>query len=255
MIPRLLEIGPLPINSFGLCIALAAWGGILMLTASFQKNGIDPKLGEKYALWGVISGLLGARVWSLLHRIDDVMRDPIGEIFSGAGFIFYGGFITATVVLLLLCKKDNIKFSTFVDSLGPTLCLGYAIGRVGCQLSGDGDYGVVTDSIFGMSYKTGVIPTAGELLAWPTPIFESMMALGICFFLLKLESLQKWKNIPYARFGAYLSLMSLERFIIEFFRRNPRLEFGLSEAQFISLGLMVIGVLFLLINSRTAKVT
>lgn len=219
-----------------------------MLSMSFKRNGIDPKFGEKYALWGVISGLLGARIWSLLHRIDDVMKDPVGEIFSGAGFIFYGGFITATVVLLLLCKKDKIKVSSFLDSLGPTLALGYAIGRVGCQLSGDGDYGVITDSFLGMSYKTGVIPTPENFLAWPTPIFESLMALIICALLLSLESIPQWKETPYRRFGAYLTLISMERFIIEFFRRNPRIELGLSEAQFIAIGLTVIGSLFIFLK-------
>lgn len=251
MIPRLIELGPLPINSFGLCIALAAWAGIACLSRSFLRAGIKAQLGERYVLWGIITGLLGARTWYILNNWSTFLKDPFGELFSGAGFIFYGGFFTAATVLILLSRRDKIPLSTFLDSLGPTLAIGYGIGRLGCQLAGDGDYGIPTTSIFGMAYPEGVVPTPPGVTAFPTPIYESIMAFTIAAVLLRFETRGKLLNAPYARFGLYLVLISFERFIIEFFRRNPHL-FGtmFSQAQFFSVVLIVVGGLMVLNGSR-----
>ena len=254
MIPRLFEIGSLPINSFGLCIALAAWAGIACLSRSFLREGINPKLGEKYVLWGILSGLIGARIWYLINNWDVFLKDPIGEMFAGAGFIFYGGFFTATALLLTLRRFDKIPLATFLDSLGPTLALGYAIGRVGCQLAGDGDYGVATSSVLGMAYPQGVVPTPPGILAYPTPLYESIMALSIAAILLQIESSGKWKHAPFARFGLYLFLISIERFIIEFFRRNPHL-FGtiLSQAQYFAAFLSCVGLIMIMWAMKRAS--
>lgn len=253
MIPRLIELGPLPINSFGLCIALAAWAGIICLSRSFSRANISSSLGEKYVLWGILSGLIGARVWYVINNWSTFLKDPVGELFAGAGFIFYGGFFTAATVLIILSRRDKIPLHTFLDSLGPTLAIGYGIGRLGCQLSGDGDYGVPTNSIFGMAYPEGVVPTPPGVMAYPTPLYESIMAFAIAGILLKFEKGGRMFNAPYARFGLYLVLISFERFIIEFFRRNPHL-FGtiFSQAQFFSLALVILGTTLILKNIRRA---
>lgn len=238
MIPRLFELGPIPVNSFGLCVALAAFGSSILLAKSFSRYEIDSKLAEKYVLWGIVSGLIGARIWSLIHRWEDTLRDPIGEIFSSAGFIFYGGFILATIVLITMSRLDKIPLSKFLDALAPTLAFGYGVGRLGCQLSGDGDYGIQTESIFGMAYPGGVIPTPPGVLVYPTPLYESTMAFLICGVLLVLE---RKRVAPYLVFALYLVLISFERFLIEFLRINPKIYGSLSEAQIVSLGLVAIG--------------
>ena len=249
MIPQIFSFGPFPINSFGLFIALSLYVGIFTLSRSFEINGIKGELAERYVLTGGIVGLLGARVWYIFTHWQDVKDDLVGAIFSGAGFVFYGGFIFGSIALLILAKIDKVKIVSFLDSIGPTLALGYAIGRIGCQLSGDGDYGIPTDGFWGMSYANGVVPTPIGIRAYPAPVFESIMACGIFSFLFSIERKQKWLNKPLSRFSVYLMLIAIERFLIEFIRRNKKFDIGfeifgsevmLSQAQIISIGLVII---------------
>lgn len=250
MIPEIFRIGPIPINSFGLMIALALFAAIYRLAPSFAKNEIDPKLAERYVMAGGLSGLLGARIWFLLTHWQDVKGDPIGAIFSSAGFVFYGGFIFAAVVLYIMSKRDKIPIANFVNSIGPCLILGYGIGRLGCQLSGDGDYGMLTDSVLGMSYHTGVIPTPPGTFAYPAPLYESIMSFMILWVLTIVENRRGFFSFGTRRFGLYLALIAVERFLIEFIRINPKTYGPLSEAHMISIVFCLCG-LACMISSRT----
>jgi phosphatidylglycerol:prolipoprotein diacylglycerol transferase len=245
MIPTIFQLGPFPINSFGLMVALAAIAAVALLAQSFRWNGILPGLAEKFVITGVISGLLGARVWYIVEDWSELEGQRLAALFASAGFTFYGGFIVATCVLVFLCKRHGVSFATFCDSVGPALALGYAIGRLGCQLSGDGDYGIATDSFWRMSYGGGVVPTPPGVEVYPTPFFESAICLLIVWILLKVERLPRLQ-VRWARFGVYLILIALERFFVEFLRINERIVWGFSEAQVISVGLMVLGAAMLL---------
>lgn len=256
MIPRLLSFGPLPVNSFGLMVALGILSGVFVLESSFSRQGINPKLAERYALGAGFTGIVGARLWYILENWTTLQHDLWGALTAGAGFTFYGGFILATVVLYCMTLWDGIKLHKLVDSVGPALALGYAIGRVGCQLAGDGDYGIPTKTIFGMSYSTGVVPTPPGVLVFPTPFFESLMSLLVFMVLIRLEESERF-NRPFRCFGVYLALMSLERFLIEFIRVNPKLVGVLSEAQILAVALFLVGVgcIIFLGKSKTSNVT
>lgn len=240
MIPIIIQLGPIPINSFGLMMALAILAASLLLAKTFQANGIDPSLGDKFAFTAGVSGLIGARIWFLAEHYNELAADFWSAAFSSAGFTFYGGFIIASLSVIFLCKQNKLSIAKVADCLGPALCLGYAVGRLGCQLSGDGDYGMQTTSFWGMSYATGVIPTDPGVLAYPTPFFESTIALVVMFILLKVDSSLKWQA-PFQRFGLYLILISTERFFIEFIRIERKFDSGYSEAQYIALILALIG--------------
>jgi phosphatidylglycerol:prolipoprotein diacylglycerol transferase len=257
MIPQLFHIGPLPVNSFGLMVALAVFAGIPILASSFRRNGIDPRFAEKYAVAAGVSGFIGARVWYLIVNTHHILEDAsyttsmvewlstvAGHVFANAGFIFYGGFVVAAVTLWIMMKRDRILPSLFVDSMGPALALSYAIGRVGCQLSGDGDYGVATSSWVGMSYETGVVPTPPGVRAYPAPFFESIMSVLVFMLLTRIEEKGMLKR-PYSRFGLYLAAMSCERFLIEIIRLNPRFSTGISQAQFFALTFLVLGLVLM----------
>jgi phosphatidylglycerol:prolipoprotein diacylglycerol transferase len=151
-----------------------------------------------------------------------------------------------------MAKRDRIPIGLMADSFGPSLALGYAIGRLGCQLSGDGDYGITTQSLWGMSYATGVIPTLPGELALPTPLYESAVCMGILYILLKLEVHPSWQA-PFRRFGAYLVLIAAERFMVEFWRINPKVLGVFSEAQVIAVLLALLGV-YLVFSRRSATV-
>lgn len=245
MIPTLLELGPIPVRSFGLMVALALFAGAIRLTMSFRRYGIDPRFAERYVTAAGISGLLGARVWYLAENWSEVRYDLFGAIFSSAGFTFYGGFIIAAIFVYFLAKKDGTNVGRLCDSLGPCLALGYAVGRLGCQLSGDGDYGIPSTGFWGMSYSTGVVPTPPGQLVYPTPLFESTIALGVLWILSSVEARDTILSKPFQRFGLYLVLISLERFFVECFRGNVVVAFGLSEAQCIALGLIAFGAVLM----------
>ena len=252
MIPQIFHLGPVPVNSFGLMIALALFAGFYLLARSFERNGVNPALAERYVLAGGLGGLLGARIWYLATNYSSISGDFWGAALAPAGFVFYGGFICSTALLISMARFiDRFPIYKLLDSVGPTLALGYAIGRVGCQLSGDGDYGRDTYSIFGMSYQHGVVPTPPGALAFPTPLYESAMACLIALVLIRLERQPSWQA-PLRRFGLYLGLISIERFAVEFLRRNPQLAYGFSEAQWIAIGLLLLGVMMVFRPTHSA---
>jgi phosphatidylglycerol---prolipoprotein diacylglyceryl transferase len=244
MIPELFRLGPIPVNSFGLTIALAMMAGIYRLSQSFRRNGIPAEFAERYVLTAGFTGLLGARVWHLIENYEELRGDLLAAALSTAGFTFYGGFLIACVVLLVMARRDKLPLAPLLDALGPSLALGYAIGRLGCQLAGDGDYGVATTSIWGMEYPTGTVPTPPGVRVYATPLFESAIAMAILGVLTVLER-SSYAAVYYLRFSVYLVLIALERFFVEFIRVNPHVAWGLSQAQIVSLILAACGtVLF-----------
>lgn len=245
MIPELFSIGPIPVHSFGLMVALAFLAGGLLLERELVARGFSAGRGDRYVLAGAVSGLAGARLWYLASNWSDV-RDNFWEaLFAPAGFTFFGGFIAAAVVILLLLWSDGradgettlgprLRIGAFADGVAPVLFLGYAIGRLGCQLSGDGDYGIPTSSWWGMSFEHGVVPTPPGVLVYPTPLFESVMAfvgLGIVSCSRRIDFLS-WREGD--QFFLFLLLISISRFAIEFLRVEPRVAFGYTQAQMIS---------------------
>ncbi len=233
-------------------VALALFAGAVRLAYSFKRYGIDPKLAERYVTAGGITGLLGARLWYMAENFGFVTNWPLDALLSSAGFTFYGGFIIAALVVIAMAIRDRTDLGRFCDSMGPCLALGYAVGRLGCQLSGDGDYGIATTGFWGMSYSTGVVPTPPGVLVYPTPLFESTVALVVLWILLKVEASSTILAARFQRFGLYLVLISVERLSIEGFRINPVVAWGMSEAQLIAIALIVLGG-FLIIRGRGAK--
>jgi phosphatidylglycerol:prolipoprotein diacylglycerol transferase len=253
MIPSIIEIGPIPIRSFGLLVALALFAGAVRLSMSFARYGLDPRLAERYVTAAGVSGLLGARVWHILENWSYLKHDLFGALFASAGFTFYGGFIVAAVVVYILARRDGIPIGRFCDSLGPALALGYAVGRLGCQLSGDGDYGSATTGFWGMSYATGVVPTLPGERVYPTPLFESTVSLAIVFLLSYVERGNRFFNRSFQRFGLYLVCISLERIWVEVFRINPVVVWRLSEAQIIAGVLLLLGTVLILAAERRVR--
>lgn len=249
MIPTIFEIGPIPIHSFGLMIALMFFAAVTRLGDSFEEVGIERRLSETFVFYAIFMGLIGARVWYLIEEWSAVRGDLAGAILSGAGFTFYGGFVAALATVIFICRKHKISLHRFFDSVAPTLALGYGIGRLGCQLSGDGDYGIETTSWFGMSYAHGVVPTPSGIMVFPTPLYESVAAVLIALFLLSDTARNNLKN-PWQIWGCGLLLLSLERFFIEFIRVKQKYS-GLSEAHYFSMFFGLLGLYLLLRTYRT----
>ncbi len=165
-----------------------------------------------------------------------VKNDLLGNLFSGSGLVWYGGVIGGAIGVLLWARYRRFLGLGLLDLAAPALALGYAIGRCGCQLSGDGDYGKAWDGPWAMSYPDGTVPT--DQAVHPTPIYETLaMGLG-AWILWQLRD----RFRPGVLFAVYLLYAGTERLLVEFLRRNSEIALGLTTAQFESLAMMLAGV-------------
>jgi len=272
MCPRLFQIGPFTVYSYGLMLATGFIVGSYLFVSEFKRRKLDPNIANNITLIALVSGIAGSKILYLLEYWREFTADPMGMIFNPGGLTFYGGFILATFSIYLYSKKKEITFFTVADAISPALILAYGIARIGCHLSGDGDYGFPTTLPWGTDYSNGTYPPSAAFRGFPeicsqfpggivpdntpchpTPVYEFLIC-GVMF--LFLWSIRK-KPLPTGMlFMFYLILAGIERFTIEFIRINPRIAFGLSEAQLISLGLIAIGSAgwFIIYKSSLKKV-
>lgn len=283
MIPVLFEIGPIKVNSFGLMLGIAFLCGNYVLAREFRRKKLNPDLAGSITIVALVFGLLGAK---LLHVIEHVVEywgtpnlDIADQLFSFSGLTWYGGFVLGMIALYVYIKAKKIPYLSFLDSLGVALILAYGIGRVGCHLAGDGDYGIPTTLPWGTIYAEGTAkpsrmlreyfdrnPGARQEWAYdslraipagtdsrgnpitqfdavtpchPTPIYELLLGMAGFLVLVKLRG----RAFPYGKlFAIYLMLASAFRFSVEFLRLQPKIVAGLSEAQLIGIALFLFGL-------------
>ena len=246
MYPYLFEIGPITVASFGLMVAIGFLVALHVLGRELQYNDIDEP-SEVAALvihTALIGGLIGAKGYFLLIEtpeplFSDQWFDLLRLENLGYGLTWYGGFIVATIAVLLRLRRKQLPALVIADNAVIALAIGYAIGRIGCQLAGDGDYGVPTDLPWGMAYPDGVVPTSEKV--HPAPVYETLSHLLI-YATLKMLRRSIWA--PGQLVAVYFFLAGIARFGVESIRLNPRIAFGLSEAQIISLLLIFVGLIW-----------
>jgi prolipoprotein diacylglyceryltransferase len=193
-------------------------------------------------LVAAIFGIIGSKIFDMIENLDDLIRDPVGTLFSFSGLTFYGGLIVAAFAVLWYANRNKIRYPLMLDAAAPGLILAYAIGRIGCQLSGDGCWGVMNAApkpawmgflphwMWSFQYPHNVIdegiritnctgPHCHMLVipVFPTPFYETI--LGLLIFGI-LWGLRKKLTIPGHLFCVYLILNGLERFFIERIRIN-----------------------------------
>jgi len=239
MYPYLLKIGPLTIASFGVMAALGFLAAFFFLKKELGRKGIDPELGSSIITAAMLGGIGGAKLYFVLFEMPpgSTWKESLRTLFSGYGLTWYGGFIVATVAVVWLIRRRGVPLLQVADAAGISLAVGYAIGRIGCQLAGDGDYGIPTDLPWGMAYPEGVVPTLEKV--HPTPVYETLSHMGIFGI---LWSTRQRIRIPGFSFCICLVLTGLARFLVEFVRLNPKVLWGLTDAQLISIAMMVVGL-------------
>lgn len=250
MIPLLIQLGPLPIHSFGLMLMCGILCGWYRLYLSMEKEGLDPQLAERTVFWGALWGIIGARLFYIFSNPGELVRDPLSMIFGQAGFVFYGSLICGAAAVWVVTRRAGVPFLRFADLAAVPLIIGYAVGRIGCHLSGDGDYGIPSDLPWAVSYVLGVVPTPPGVTVHPAPVYETLAAFAIAFILLAAQERRVFSAVG-RLFGLYLVLASIERFAVETIRIEPLIALGLTQAQLTSAGLMVIG--FWLLVCRRAN--
>lgn len=250
MIP-FIHIGPLRLGTYGLMVWLGLVAGYLVLGRDLKRRRLAADGLNMILLIG-LAGLLGSKLWHLLERPAEFFADPLGLLFSPFGFAWFGALVGGIATILLIARYYRIPMLLMLDTCAPGAAIGYALGRMGCLLSGDGDYGVPTTLPWCMRFPNGLVPTTD--CVHPTPIYE--------FLSNGLIALWLWKEGGHAAagrrstgtvLGEYLLLTGAARFLVEFIRINPPVWLGMTNAQLASIGSMVFGVL-LLVTRRKHRV-
>jgi phosphatidylglycerol---prolipoprotein diacylglyceryl transferase len=227
------------LQSFGLMMGL---GFVVagLLTARFLKEiGRPPDWAYEMVFAALIGGLVGARLWSVIENWSEAKDDLLGSLFSGSGLVFYGGLLGGALAVMAWAWRRGAFDALMFDAVAPGLAAAYAIGRIGCQLAGDGDYGKPWDGPWAMAYPDGTVPTTDEV--HPTPVYETLAMGLVAWFLWRRRHSMR----PGGLFALYLVLAGAERFLIEFLRRNDRVVGGLTLPQLIALGMMMAGGIWL----------
>ncbi len=238
-----IDLGPITLQTFGICFALAFICAGALVGLRLREVGRPVDWAYEIAFSALAGGFIGSRINYLIENWDSVSDDLLGNVFSGSGLVWYGGAIGGAIGVFLWAAYRGYLGTALLDLCAPALALGYAIGRIGCQLSGDGDYGQEWDGPWAMSYPDGTVPTTEEV--HPTPVYETLAMGAVALVLWHLRDRLSGGRL----FALYLVLAGLERFVIEFLRRNEEVGLGLTEAQLIS-AVMVVGGAVWLARSR-----
>lgn len=237
MYPTLIDFGPIAIHSFGLMMALGFLAVLLISQRDLARKGLDPRPTSSIIFAAAFGGIVGAKIYSALQD----GRIEIAELISNSGLVWYGGVIGALAAVLFVIHRSPNPILPTIDTIGMATLLGYGIGRIGCFLAGDGDYGPPSDLPWAMAFPNGTVPT--DIPVHPTPLYETGMSL-IGFGL--LWSIRKQKeDMPGWLLGGAFILAGIERFIAEFFRLNQPAFFGLTGAQVTSVLIIIIGACLL----------
>jgi phosphatidylglycerol:prolipoprotein diacylglycerol transferase len=284
-LPFHLVFGPIQLGTFGLLLWLAAVLATIVLYRNFARNGVDADAINIVATV-VVAGVIGAKTW---HELQDVSELHFALRTIGApgwqhpmqvvlgflawfrdGFAWFGGMAAAIAVLMgqghgtffkgpgwkSLAEPGAVHGARLgavrmLDLAAPAAALGYGVGRLGCLLAGDGDYGINTTLPWGvhMAKNALVPPTPANALVQPTPIYELLFSLAVFWLLWKLG--ERARPVGWLT-GLYLLLSGMGRFLVEFVRINPKLYFDktLSNAQVAAAVSALVGVAVLAVAQK-----
>jgi phosphatidylglycerol:prolipoprotein diacylglycerol transferase len=229
------------IKTFGLTFALGFLACGLVVARRLRELGKPADWAYEIVFAALIGGVVGARAYYLIEHFSQAKNDLLGSVFSGTGLVWYGGATGGAIGVIGWMRWRHTLELRMLDMCATALALGYAIGRIGCQVSGDGDYGIRSSLPWAMGYPHGTVPTPPGVRVQPTPIYETVSMCLVAYLLWWLRDRVR----PGVIFALYFLLSGLERFLVEFIRRNSEVLAGLTAPQLESLALMVIGAAWL----------
>ncbi len=221
------------ISTFGVMLAIAFLVGYWITVRRMGEEGLDSTAAPNILLWIMVGGVGGSKLY---FAIDVWLREgyPFFDLlFARAGITWYGGLMGGALAGVIACRKFGLALRPFSASVAPALAVGQALGRIGCFLVGD-DYGKASDAAWAVAFPKGAPPTLDRV--HPTQLYEVAWLLPVAGFL--------WwrrKKSPFL-FGEYLALNGIGRIVIERWRVNDQVLFGLTEPQLIGVALVVIGI-------------
>lgn len=246
MRPTLFEIFGYPVSSFWTMAFLGFVVAFYVMRQGLVRRGYDERLAYDVTLWAYVGGWIGARLFVIPAGWEYFVESPILFLLSGSGWVWYGGVIGGALAVWLWARRHGLSILALGDMAAPALAIGLGIGRIGCQLSGDGDYGIASNLPWAMAYPDGVVPTTERV--HPTPVYEMIACFATAAYLWRLPPLGHRLG---HQLGVYLCLSAAVRFAIEFVRRNPAWLMGLTTAQWISVASIALGW-YLVRNAREA---
>ena len=249
---------------------------ILAIPKEIEKTVHPFELVGNITMIAAISGIIGAKIFHNLENLDSFLADPIGQLMSFSGLTFYGGLIAGAISVIWYAKKYQINIKHLIDSAAPALMLAYGVGRIGCQMSGDGDWGIdnltpkpewmsfLPDWMWSYNFPHNVInagiPIEGctgnfcmQLAnpVWPTAFYEVVMSITIFGI---LWAMRKHIKVPGVLFFIYLAFNGVERFFIEKVRINNEILAGFTQAEIISFCLVLTGIIGTTYLYKTRKI-
>jgi phosphatidylglycerol---prolipoprotein diacylglyceryl transferase len=242
-----IDLGPVTLQTFGIMFALGFVAAGVLVARRLQELGKPVDWAYEMIFAALVGGVVGSRLYFVVENYDSVSDDLLGNLFSGSGLVWYGGAIGGAIGVLLWARWRRMLNLTLLDICAPGLAIGYAVGRIGCQLSGDGDYGIPWDGPWAMAYPDGAVPTDDPV--HPTPIYETLAMGLITYALWRLRT----RFRPGLLFALYLVLAGAERFLIEFVRRNDDVALGLTQAQLWSVAMVAAGGVWLALAARRGR--
>jgi phosphatidylglycerol:prolipoprotein diacylglycerol transferase len=253
MRPVLFQIGSFKLYSFGLMAALALIvPGLTILRPLVKRRGVQEDFAYELIVTAGLGGFIGARIYYLIENYAAVKADFWHVAFGGIGFVWYGGLIGGFLGVVAWTLVRRIPLDIIANATAPAVAFGYAIGRIGCQLAGDGDYGKVSNLPWAMGYPHGTVPTPPGVRVQPTPIYEIIAMSFVTWILWRLAT--RYDKSGWWTFGWFLVLSGVERFLVEFVRRNPVWFTGLTQPQWLSVGSVVIGLVLILVFTKKPAV-
>jgi phosphatidylglycerol:prolipoprotein diacylglycerol transferase len=242
-----IHLGPLTLQTFGIAFALAFLASGSLFARRLYELGKPVDWAYEGIFAALIGGLVGSRLDYIIQNWHQVSGDVFGNVFSGSGLVFFGGLIGGAVGVIIWARWRGFLGWTLFDSAAAPIAIGYAVGRIGCQVSGDGDYGQPSDLPWAMAYPHGTVPTTQEV--HPTPVYETFTMGLVTLLLWNLRD----RLAPGMVFGLYLFLGGLERFLVEFIRRNDVVFAGLTIPQLFSVAMMAGGAALLLTRRHAPR--
>jgi phosphatidylglycerol:prolipoprotein diacylglycerol transferase len=249
MKPEIHVLG-ISIKTFGVAFALGFIACGAVVARRLRELGKPVDWAYEITFAALLGGVIGARGYYLIEKFDQVKNDLLGNVFSGSGLVWYGGAIGGAIGVIAWMRWRGVLELRMLDMCATALALGYAIGRIGCQVSGDGDYGIRSNLPWAMGYPHGTVPTPPGVKVQPTPIYETVTMCLLAWGLWQLRDRVR----PGVVFALYLLLSGLERLLVEFIRRNSEVFAGLTAPQLESVALIAIGAVWLVLIVRNRGV-
>ncbi len=238
-----IQLGPITLQTFGIMFALGFIAAGALVARRLEEWGKPRDWAYELVLCALVGGLVGARLDFIIENYDSVKDDLLGNLFSGSGLVWYGGAIGGAIGVTVWAWYRGMLNAALLDLCAAPLAIGYAIGRIGCQVSGDGDYGKAWDGPWAMAYPEGTKPI--DETVHPTPIYETLAMGLIAYLLWRLRD----RFQAGVLFAIYLMLAGAERLLVELIRRNDDVILGLTQAQLLSLVMIAAGSAWLAVKA------